>query len=103
MSFKAIFLLCTLPKSWDISRTAISNLNVMLLFVAVESSLHIEEMNWQNNASCKSSCALHNRGISHREANLIVKALVNHMVKILNAIIVARRFTLNMIATNGRK
>ena len=59
-------MLCTLPKSWDISRTANSNLNVMLLFVDVESSLHIEEMNWQNNASSKSSCALHTRSMSHR-------------------------------------
>ena len=43
-------------------------------------------------------------GAGHnREANLIAKALVNHVAKMWNAIIVARRFTLKVIDTNGRK
>ena len=34
---------------------------------------------------------------------MIAKAVMNHMFKMLNAIIVARRVTLNVTATNGRK
>ena len=64
--FKATFLLCTLPESWDTFRTAMSNSNAMLLYADVESSLLVEEMSRQNNASNKSSSALHMRGRSQQ-------------------------------------
>ena len=62
--FKATFLLCTLPESWDTFRTAMSNSNAMLLYADVESSLLMEEMSRQNNALNKSSSTLHTRGRS---------------------------------------
>ena len=43
--FKATFMLCTLPESWDTFRTALSNSNAILLFIDVESALLTEEMN----------------------------------------------------------
>ena len=46
--FKATFLLCTLPESWDTFKTTMSKLNVMLLYADVESSLLMEEMSRQN-------------------------------------------------------
>ena len=64
--FKDTFLLCTLPKSWDIFRTAMSNSHMMLLYDDVESSLLMEEMNQQNSASSKSSSVLHTRGESQQ-------------------------------------
>lgn len=63
--FKATFLLCTLPESWDTFRTALSNSNAVLLFVDVESALLTEEMNRKNNAANKSN-ALNARGRSQQ-------------------------------------
>ena len=50
--FKATFLLFMLPKGLDIFRTVMRHLNVMLLYVDVESPLLIEEMNQQKQLIC---------------------------------------------------
>lgn len=42
---KSTFLLCTLPRSWDIFKIALSNSNPILEYAAVESQLLIKEMN----------------------------------------------------------
>ena len=101
--FKATFLLCTLSESWDIFKTAMSNSNAMLLYDDVESTLFMEEMNRQNNASNKSSSALHTRGRSQQKGKSNSRDTVNHVVRMLNAIIVARRVTSNMTATTNEE
>ncbi|MCO5602073.1 hypothetical protein L7F22_056200 [Adiantum nelumboides] len=57
---KSMFLLVTLPESWDTFKTAISNLvpTDELTSINVESSLLMEEINWKNNASSKPSSAM---------------------------------------------
>ena len=64
--FKATLYTCTLQKSWDIFWTAMSNSNAMLLYADVESSLLMEEMSRQNNASNKFTSALHSGGRSQQ-------------------------------------
>lgn len=64
--FKATFLLYTLPESWDIFRTALSNSNPILVYADVESQLLMEEMNRKNNASSKSSTALNTKGMTSK-------------------------------------
>ena len=63
---KAMFLLVTLPESWDTFRTAISNSVPAdeLTSTNVESSLLTEEINRKNNAGSKSSSAMAVRGRS---------------------------------------
>ena len=63
---KAMFLLVTLPDSWDTFRTAISNSVPAgeLTSTNVESSLLTEEINQKNNAGSKSSSAMAVRGRS---------------------------------------
>ena len=53
--FKAIFLLCTLPDSWDTFRTAISNSSIMLTYTDLEGALLQEEMNRKNNTVGRSN------------------------------------------------
>ncbi|MCO5562560.1 hypothetical protein L7F22_016188 [Adiantum nelumboides] len=57
---KSMFLLVTLPESWDTFRTAISNsvLADELTSTNVEFSLLTEEINRKNNAGSKSSSAM---------------------------------------------
>ena len=61
--FKAAFLLCTLPDSWDTFRTAMSNSSVLLKYADVEGALIQEEMNRKNTSVAKSN-ALNTRGRS---------------------------------------
>lgn len=64
---KAIFLLVTLPESWDTFRTAISNFAPAsgLTSANVESSLLTEEVNRKNLDSSRGSNALVVRGRSN--------------------------------------
>ncbi|MCO5593239.1 hypothetical protein L7F22_047246 [Adiantum nelumboides] len=59
-NLKSMFLLVTLPESWDTFRTAISNSVPAdeLTSTNVESSLLIEEIDQKNNAGSKSSSAM---------------------------------------------
>ncbi|MCO5567850.1 hypothetical protein L7F22_038543 [Adiantum nelumboides] len=63
-SVKAMFLLVTLPDSWDTFRTAISNSAPLdgLKCADVESSLLMEEVSRKNVEDTKSSSAMHIRG-----------------------------------------
>ena len=65
-NLKAMFLLVTLPESWDTFRTAISNSVPAdeMTSSNVESSLLTEEINQKNNVGSKSSSAMAVRGRS---------------------------------------
>ena len=65
-SLKALFLLITLPDSWDTFRTTVSTNAVAdgLSSVTVEASLLTEEVNRKNNEASKSGSALVVRGRS---------------------------------------
>ena len=63
--FKAAFLLCTLPDSWDTFRTSLSNSSAMLTYPDIEGALLQEEMNRKNNTVSKSG-ALNTRGRSQQ-------------------------------------
>ncbi|MCO5572351.1 hypothetical protein L7F22_026104 [Adiantum nelumboides] len=65
-SVRAMFLLVTLPDSWDTFRTTVSNSAAPdgLKCADVESSLLIEEVNRKNVEDTKSSNAMHVRGRS---------------------------------------
>ena len=59
-SLKALFLLITLPDSWDTFFTIVST-NVAadgLSFVILEASLLTKEVNWKNNETSKNGSAL---------------------------------------------
>ena len=59
-SLKALFLLITLPNSWDTFCTIVSTNAAAdgLSSVTMEASLLIEEVNWKNNEALKSGSAL---------------------------------------------
>ena len=59
-SLKALFLLITLPDSWDTFRTTVSTNTAAdgLSYVTVEASLVIEEVNRVNNETSKNGSAL---------------------------------------------
>ncbi|MCO5596773.1 hypothetical protein L7F22_050842 [Adiantum nelumboides] len=65
-SVRAMFLLSTLPDSWDTFRTTVSNSAAPdgLKCADVESSLLMEEVNRKNVEDTKSSSAMHVRGRS---------------------------------------
>ena len=99
-SVKAIFLLVTLPESWDTFCTTVSNSAPAngLTSANVESSLLIEEVNRKNlDNTCSSGNDLTLRGRSSETGKNQVNGgshAVSHMVrttKILSAIIVTRR------------
>ncbi|MCO5606802.1 hypothetical protein L7F22_060993 [Adiantum nelumboides] len=70
-SVRAMFLLVTLPDSWDTFRTSVSNLAApdCLKCGDVESSLLMEEVNRKNVEDTNSSSAMHVRGRSHSRGN----------------------------------
>ncbi|MCO5575940.1 hypothetical protein L7F22_029747 [Adiantum nelumboides] len=70
-SVRAMFLLITLPDSWDTFRTIVSNSTTPdgLKYADVESSLLMEEVNRKNVEDTKSSNAMHVRSRSHSREN----------------------------------
>ncbi|MCO5568295.1 hypothetical protein L7F22_021994 [Adiantum nelumboides] len=70
-SVRAMFLLVTLPDSWDTFHTTVSNSAAPdgLKCADVESSLLMEEVNRKNVEDTKSSNAMHVRGKSHSRGN----------------------------------
>ncbi|MCO5585640.1 hypothetical protein L7F22_039575 [Adiantum nelumboides] len=70
-SVRAMFLLVTLPNSWDTFRTTVSNSTAPdgLKCADIESSLLMEEVNCKNVEDTKSSSAMHVRGRSRSRGN----------------------------------
>ncbi|MCO5575075.1 hypothetical protein L7F22_028872 [Adiantum nelumboides] len=68
---RAMFLLVTLPASWNTFRTTVSNFAALdcLKCADVESSLLMEEVNCKNVEDNKSSNAMHVRGRSRSRGN----------------------------------